>query len=149
MTRTSDLIQTFQPQWKNKHSEDCAVTKERASLWASFVADPTNGALHGAVIEYDGGGDQEIENCTCGRFGTRRGSEPLDPLKYGTYLSIQARALAVHLDAFVDLVARDVNTHDGNEWGSGWREGAEYASAGSLTHEAYRLRQLANLWDDG
>lgn len=69
MTKTSEAILGFQPQWKNIHAPDCPVTKERIIIWDSFVADPTNEALFGAVKEYDHYGDQETENCTCGFCG--------------------------------------------------------------------------------
>lgn len=63
--------------WKIEHAPDCSVTKERADLLADIAAaeDPMCGApagrlayLRGAVVEYDEGGDQEVENCTCGRY---------------------------------------------------------------------------------
>lgn len=55
--------------WEVIHDEACAVTRERRDLLADVAKaanDPDQLAyLHGAVVEYDKGGDQEVENCTC------------------------------------------------------------------------------------
>lgn len=52
--------------WKIKHDDDCQVTVDRAGLLAELAADPKNPYLLGALPEYDNGGDQEVELCTCG-----------------------------------------------------------------------------------
>jgi len=51
--------------WVNKHASDCPITYERKDLLDKLSEDPTNSGLLGAVPEYDEGGDQEVENCTC------------------------------------------------------------------------------------
>lgn len=53
--------------WQNIHEEGCAVTRERRDLLSDLAARPDDEALLGAVAEYDGNGDQEVENCDCGR----------------------------------------------------------------------------------
>ena len=64
-------------------------------------------------------------------------------------LAVQARALAAHVAAFNDLVARDTNTHDGNERGKNWREGAPDLNGDQISRFAVRLNDLADLWDFG
>lgn len=54
--------------WQNAHADTCAVTAARIDLLAKLRDDPENPYLHGAVPEYDGGGDQEGELCTCDYF---------------------------------------------------------------------------------
>ena len=63
-------------EWQQEHSPDCPVVRYRADLLLSLATDPNNPYLLGALPEYDNGGDQEAENCTCGhwhpfRIGTR------------------------------------------------------------------------------
>lgn len=61
--------------WNNAHHETCEVTKERAGL-ESAVRNAFNGGeregdieyLIGAWREYDNGGDEERELCTCDFF---------------------------------------------------------------------------------
>lgn len=55
--------------WDREHAADCPVTKERADLLDRLQSDPGNEYLLGAVPEYQAGGDQEVENCTCGVSG--------------------------------------------------------------------------------
>lgn len=57
--------------WVNQHSDECPVTHGRRGLLADIEADTGTGrdGLLGAVPEYDGGGDQEAELCTCGGYG--------------------------------------------------------------------------------
>lgn len=72
-----------------------------------------------------------------------------------TILATQARALATHIEAFNDLVARDTNTHDGKPRGKDWQEGGTWS--GNVTIVSYRalnnwnclLCDLADLWDFG
>ena len=52
-------------QWATRHTEGCPVTVARASLLADLERDPASPGLLGAVPEYDNGGDQEAELCTC------------------------------------------------------------------------------------
>lgn len=60
--------------WTNEHSTRCPVTRDRRNLLAKLAEareagdTPLVAALEGAGIEYDNGGDQETENCTCGMF---------------------------------------------------------------------------------
>lgn len=57
--------------WENQHDPECPITQERRDLLAALrAAQAANdagrvAALEGAVVEYDGGGDQEVEGCTC------------------------------------------------------------------------------------
>ena len=60
--------------WHNQHTDDCAVTVARVSLLAELAASDAeqgdsgrHAYLLGAVPEYDNGGDQEVELCTCSR----------------------------------------------------------------------------------
>jgi hypothetical protein len=144
MSKTNDAIKDFQPQWKNKHENNCPVTQQRADLWAQFVKDPTSEGLYGAVIEYDGFGDQETENCTCYVCGSGEAPEHFT----GEELWMDARTLALAIEGFIFKVARDTNTHDGQPRGMGWVE-HHYLDAGSLTSWAKSLRGLADLWEDG
>ena len=51
--------------WRNDHSEGCPVTYWRGRLANDLEPDPENPYLLGAVPEWDEGGDQEAEVCTC------------------------------------------------------------------------------------
>ena len=53
--------------WRNEHSEGCPVTYWRGRLANDLEPDPENPYLLGAVPEWDEGGDQEAEVCTCRR----------------------------------------------------------------------------------
>lgn len=66
-----------------------------------------------------------------------------------TVLGVQARALADHVRAFNDLVARDTNTHNGKPRGPDWLEGVWVLNAQDCDHFALALDKLANLWDNG
>jgi len=71
-----DFTPAYPHEWQQEHSPDCPVVRYRADLLRELAADPNNPYLLGALPEYDGGGDQEAENCTCGhwhpfRIGTR------------------------------------------------------------------------------
>lgn len=70
-------------------------------------------------------------------------------IHHGTMLSVQARALAEHVRAFNDLVARDTNTHDGKPRGPDWDEGERDINSQDLALVAVGLYNLSNLWDDG
>jgi len=59
--------ETLMPNWENEHAQDCQVTRDRKSLVEALLRDPSSEYLLGVVPEYDKGGDQEVENCTCGR----------------------------------------------------------------------------------
>ena len=51
--------------WRSEHSVACPVTHWRERLLADLEQDPEDPYLLGAVPEYDEGGDQEAELCTC------------------------------------------------------------------------------------
>lgn len=55
--------------WRSEHGLECPVTYWRERLAADLdqASDTDRPALLGAVIEYDDGGDQEAELCTCRR----------------------------------------------------------------------------------
>jgi hypothetical protein len=72
--------------------------------------------------------------------------EPRTP--QATVLATQARALAAHVEAFNDLVARDTNTHDGKPRGVNWTETNEIGSKALRIFKS-RLTDLADLWDFG
>jgi hypothetical protein len=57
-------------EWQNEHAPSCPVTAGRASLADALARDPRDAALLGAVPEWDAGGDEEAEHCTCGLGGT-------------------------------------------------------------------------------
>lgn len=154
MSKTKDAIKDFQPQWKNKHANDCPVTKQREDLWSQFVKDPTSEGLYGAVIEYDGFGDQEVENCDCYVCGSGRpGYNPQENPQQATVLSVQARALAQHIEAFNILVCRNTDTHDGEVRGEDWAESGRLPGdviGGQMMDNWNRLLcDLADLWDFG
>lgn len=139
------------PQWQVPHSNTCAVTEQRANLWDEFMAemitrrgDPPQELMR-VLIEYDGGGDREREACTCGKYPR----EPKSGVPQGTYLSVQARALAQHIAAFNDLVSRDTGTHDGEPRGPLWDEGPSLPSGREIKLWATYLNDLADLWDFG
>jgi len=48
------------------HAPECAVVRDRAELAERIGFDPDNQVWIGALIENYGGGDQEVECCTCG-----------------------------------------------------------------------------------
>jgi len=54
--------------WDNVHDDACPVTGARASLVKELHRNPHDQYLLGAVPEYDHGGDQEAELCTCGHW---------------------------------------------------------------------------------
>lgn len=66
-----------------------------------------------------------------------------------TVLGMQARALAEHVRAFNDLVARDTGTHDGKPRGPDWDEGQWDINSQDLALVGVGLDKLANLWDNG
>lgn len=51
--------------WENEHEAGCPIIEQRADLLRALVLAPDNPYLRGAVPEYDGGGDQEADGCTC------------------------------------------------------------------------------------
>ena len=55
---------TSHPMWTNTHSDTCPVTHARRQA----ETDPllTGDVREGVLIELDEGGDDEVENCTCG-----------------------------------------------------------------------------------
>lgn len=57
---------TPQP-WVNEHTPECPVTAGRMKLLDDLDARPGDDYLNGALPEYDNGGDQEVELCTCSR----------------------------------------------------------------------------------
>lgn len=72
-----DLLAVPKPrplgEWSTQHADDCPVTRHRAELLVE-IGDTQFGTdrmayLMGAVPEYDLGGDQEVELCTCGTAG--------------------------------------------------------------------------------
>lgn len=60
--------------WQILHASDCPVTAQRAALLVEIAEAESAGddqrvaSLRGAEIEYDLGGDQEAEECRCGRY---------------------------------------------------------------------------------
>lgn len=51
-------------EWATEHTEACPVTRYRAELLALETMEPE--VQRGAAAEYEAGGDQEVELCTCG-----------------------------------------------------------------------------------
>lgn len=57
--------------WTHQHDPECPVTRDRRNLLIKLAEARKAGdetlvrALEGAGIEYDNGGDQEVECCTC------------------------------------------------------------------------------------
>lgn len=63
----------------------------------------------------------------------------------------EARRVAHLLDAWNLRVAQDTNTHDGEPRGEAWDEGSApaYGNGYTYTNVATRLRNLADLWENG
>jgi hypothetical protein len=65
-------------QWHVQHADYCPVTSARVGLGVALAASEVGSREHdyllGAVPEYDLGGDQEVELCTCGRAGRMGGA---------------------------------------------------------------------------
>lgn len=70
-------------------------------------------------------------------------------MTHATMLGVQARALAEHVRAFNDLVARDTNTHDGKPRGLDWDEGEWDINSQDLANVGVGLDKLASVWDYG
>jgi hypothetical protein len=52
-------------QWQNTHRDECPVTTGRRMLSDDLEQRPDDPYLLGAVPEWDRGGDEEAEACTC------------------------------------------------------------------------------------
>ena len=93
--------------WVNQHAPACPVTRHRADLLSLLEADPKNAGLLGAIPEYDGGGDQEVENCTCRPGLVLR----LQAERAGKWATLQEQggrgvALANEIDALDEMIER-------------------------------------------
>lgn len=64
----TDEVMAVSVAWQDEHDGACPVTADRTRLADELQADPQNRYLLGALPEYDGGGDQEAEGCTCGAY---------------------------------------------------------------------------------
>lgn len=120
---------TFVAPWQDDHAQDCAVTIERADLAAALEAAAVGRCRHGAIAsqcthadcqapgafeswkagllgavpEYEAGGDQEMENCSCGAVDHREQQRYV--IRYG--LSDQAGFWAVHDTANAGEIVRE------------------------------------------
>lgn len=70
--------------WEQVHTDDCSITRERAEVMDEIATTTVKllaaqravkahedylAVMYGAFREYDNGGDQEVENCTCHWYG--------------------------------------------------------------------------------
>jgi len=107
--------------WVQKHADDCPIVAQRAALLDDLLADPRNPYLQGAVPEYDEGGDQEAEGCTCGGWhGFRLGMRVALVHDIDRFPHFIAKAGAVGEVVYVDVgtlaVRMDEHVPGAEDW---------------------------------